>query len=175
MCLVLTAHKKGSTPPIVYQHSLYQLLSIFPGYCRIFTDGTNSEDGNSEDAVSSRHPRRAFKRRLQDNSSGFTTELQAILLALKHAYQSSEKNFLILTDSMSALQGPGTEHPLPVQIKELYANLMADYYIIFIWVPGHVGIEVNKIADSAANSAHSDCTCKAETVFRDFKPAIWCL
>lgn len=43
-------------------------------------------------------------------------------------------------------------------IRELYADLTADYCIIFIWVPGHEGFEGNRIADFVANSAH---TCEA--------------
>ena len=41
---------------------------------------------------------------LLDNSSVFTAELQASLLALKRVYCSEEKSFLILSDSLSSLQ-----------------------------------------------------------------------
>jgi ribonuclease HI len=172
--LDLTAHKKDSTPPAIYQQSLNELLSSFPGYCRIYTDGSKSEDGRvAAAAVSSRHPRRSFKHRLPDHSSVFSAELQAVLLALRHAYRSRERNFLILSDSLSALQalqGAGTDHPLLVQIRELYADLMKEYYdIIFIWVPGHVGIEGNRIADSAANDARRDPVPDTQTVYSFFK------
>ena len=41
---------------------------------------------------------------LPDDSSIYTAELRAILLALKHGYYSKEKSFLILSDSLSSLQ-----------------------------------------------------------------------
>ena len=37
---------------------------------------------------------------LPDDSSIYTAEMRAILLALKHVYYSKEKSFLILSDSL---------------------------------------------------------------------------
>ena len=42
---------------------------------------------------------------LSFDSSIYTAELRAILLALKHVYYSKEKSFLILSDSLSSLKG----------------------------------------------------------------------
>nr|KAG5685613.1 hypothetical protein BaRGS_010082 [Batillaria attramentaria] len=43
--LDLTSHKKAETPDPVYFHGLQQILADFPGFRRIFTDGSKSEDG----------------------------------------------------------------------------------------------------------------------------------
>ena len=54
------------------------------------------------------YPQNKFKKpftcRLPDDSSIYTAELRAVLLALKHVYYSKEKSLLILSDSLSSLQ-----------------------------------------------------------------------
>ena len=64
--------------------------------------------------------------RLPDDSSIYTVELRAILLALKHVYYSKEKSFLILFDSLSSLQSILNlkyDHSVLVQILELYTEM----------------------------------------------------
>ena len=94
---------------------------------------------------------------LIDDSSVYTAELRAILLALKHVYYSKGKSFLILSDSISSLQSIFNlkyDHPALVQILDLYTEMTRDgREIVFIWVPGHVGIRGNSAADSAAKDA----------------------
>ena len=83
----------------------------------------------------------------------YTAELRAILLALKHVYCSKGKSFLTLSDYLSYLQSIFNlkyDH----QILELYTKMTRDgREIVFIWVPGHVGIRGNSAADSAAKDA----------------------
>ena len=83
--------------------------------------------------------------------------MRAVLLALKHVYYSKEKSFLILSDSLSSLQSILNlkyDHPVLVQILELYTEMTREgREIVFIWVPGHVGIRGNSAADSAAKDA----------------------
>ena len=80
--------------------------------------------------------------------------MRAIHLALKHVYYSKEKSFLILSDSLSSLQSILNlkyDHPVLVQILELYTETTREgREIVFILVPGHVGIRGNSAADSAA-------------------------
>ena len=67
-----------------------------------------------------------FTCQLPDNSSVYTAELRAILLALKHVYYSKEKSFLILSDSLSSLQSILNlkyDHAVLVQILELYTEM----------------------------------------------------
>ena len=108
-------------------------------------------------AVSSVAPNSPFSCRLRDHCSIYTAELQAILFALKQAYQSQERKFMIFSDSLSALHALRkfkTDHPLLMQIQELLHKINADQKeLVFMWVPGHVGIRGNEVADRAAKKA----------------------
>ena len=108
-------------------------------------------------AVSSIAPNSRFSCRLRDHCSIYTAELQAILFALKQACQFQERKFIIVSDSLSALQALGklkTEHPLLIQIQELLHKISTDQKeIVFICVPGHVGIRGNESADRAVKSS----------------------
>ena len=108
-------------------------------------------------AVSLRHPQYPSQVRLPDSCSVFTAELRGILLALKHIYQSEEKYFLILSDSLSALQAISTRkitQPLLADIHDIHSKLAnRGKIIVFFWVPSHMGIHGNDIVDKAAKSA----------------------
>ena len=84
-----------------------------------------------------------------------------------------KKSFLILSDSLSSLQSILNlkyDHPVLVQI-EVYTEMTREgREIVFIWVPGHVGIRGNSAADSAAKDA-LDGDISVELIpFSDLKP-----
>ena len=173
----LTGSKKGEVASAFFQQGLLKIFNDFQGFHRIFTDGSKSEDGRvAAAAVLQQNPLRVFKHRLVDGSSVFSAELQAILLALKHIYQSKESNFVVISDSLSALQALHNnrlDHPLLVLIREMHASLLEDGKdIVFVWVPSHVGIRGNSIADRAANQARAGPVAGKHCVFSDFKPLV---
>jgi hypothetical protein len=69
----------------------------------------------------------------------------------------NEKAFLICSDSLSSLQAIDTlysPHALVQEIHSLLASLSSrDVTVVFCWVPGHVGIQGNELADRAAKAA----------------------
>ena len=62
-----------------------------------------------------------------------------------------------MSDSLSSLKAIFNlkyEHPVLVQILELYMDLTKDgKEIVSVWVPGHVGIRGHSAADAAAKVA----------------------
>ena len=81
---------------------------------------------------------------------------------------------MILSDSLSSLQSIfnlNYDHPVLVQILELHTELTREgREIVFIWVPGHVGIRGNSAAVSAAKDAlHGDISVEL-IPFSDLKP-----
>ena len=110
------------------KQAFLEITSRHPNYVQIFTDGSKVDEKVAAAAVSAVAPNNPFSRRLRDHCSIYTAELQAILFALKQAYQSQEKKFMIFSDSQSALQALGelkTDHPLLVQIQELLHKINA--------------------------------------------------
>ena len=95
--------------------------------------------------------------RLPDSCSIYTYELHAVYLALKLFCQSKKQSFLALSDSRSVLKSISNckcENPFSVDLFNLYIKLICDSKdIVFAWVPGHVGIRENSVADLAAKHA----------------------
>ena len=170
ICLSLTKYKKkDTTNPEVYKQAFLEITSRNPNYVQIFTDGSKVDEKVAAATVSSVAPNSPFSCRLRDHCSIYTAELQAILFALKQAYQSQERKFTFFSDSLSALQALGklkTDHPLLIQIQELLHTINADQKdIVFMWVPGHVGIRGNEAADRAAKKARQETDSQSHAFF----------
>ena len=174
----LTKYKKGSVPNEQFQAAFREMVDLYKYFRLIFTDGSKSDESHSVGAaaVCMGNPPKTEKHRLLDASSIYTAELQAIMLAIKQIKQSTETNFLVLSDSLSALQALENnkfDHPLLVQIRVLLGELFEDDIdVVFAWVPSHIGIRGNSLADRAANEARKDKVKSTTTVFSDFKPLI---
>jgi ribonuclease HI len=108
-------------------------------------------------AVTGKHFKHVFSKRLPDNSSIYSAELSAILLALKLVYQSRSGKFLIVSDSLSSIHSLASmklTHPTLSEIHDLHSKLVREgKSIAFLWVPSHVGIRGNTAVDAAAKDA----------------------
>jgi len=87
-------------------------------------------------------------------ASIFTAELHAIKLALGIARQTRKNQYVILSDSMSALQAVShfdLDNQLVLEIITEYTRLIKmGKQTVFCWIPSHVGIPGNEKEDSAA-------------------------
>ena len=114
-------------------------------------DGSKVNEKVAAATVSSVAPNSPFSCQLRDHCSVYTAELQAIVFAFRQAYQPQESKFMIFFDSSSALQALEKlkcDHPLLIQIQDMLHRIEKDQKeVVFMWVPGHVGIHGNEAAD----------------------------
>ena len=104
ICLSLTTFKKDCIGPEVFKQLFFLLLHHNTKTVKIFTDGSKVDEKVTSAPVSSVAPFNPFSCRLRHHGTIYTAELQASLFALKKAYQSQESKFIILSESLSALQ-----------------------------------------------------------------------
>ena len=153
----LTCLKKDCTSETAYKQLYLEQCSFYTNYEKIFTDGSLKDDRVAAAAVPEKHLNKPTQLRLPDFCSIYSAELKAILLALKYIYQSKHSRFLIISDSLSALQAISTRkisHPFLADIHDLHSELILDGKdIVFLWVPSHMGIRGNTVVDKAAKDA----------------------
>ena len=145
---------KGNVPPNIYLSKLNELLSVFVGHHRIFTDGSKDGEAVGAAAVCNGNKRSI---RLPNHSSIFSAEAHAILLALNIIQQSPHTKFVVLSDSLSCLQSihnKNLHNPLILDIcYKIHKLTTKGSSICFIWIPSHIGISGNSLADTEAKAA----------------------
>ena len=122
----------------------------------IFTDGSKNSEGVGLSVIS---PQSSIKKRVSSIFSVFTAELLAVLSALIYVFNNpTGSKYVIYTDCrsvLSSLENFNTNNPITCKIHEwlvLLAN-RKKIHICFCWVPAHVGIRGNELADVAAKEA----------------------
>ena len=177
ICVSLTKLKKikkDCTSPEIYKQVVFLITSQHQNYVQICTDGSKVDKKVAAAAVSSVAPNIPLSCRLRDHCSICIAKLQSILFALKQAYQSQESKFMIFSDSLSVLQALEklkSDHTLLIQIQDIYHKIEIDQKeVIFMWVPGHVGIRGNEVADRAAEEALEEEPIDDLMPFPDLKP-----
>ena len=146
--------KKSQIDPLVFRTKLNDLLSDYPNYEKIFTDGPKDDDTAGSACVT---PSDTYKCHInvdyQTMPLFFSAEIKAIDLALGHIEQSSNTGFIIFSDSLSVLRALHNRHivnPLLLDVLLKHNDLADLNPIVFCWLPNHVGIKGNDIAAKAA-------------------------
>lgn len=123
----------------------------------IFTDGSKDpETGRAGAAVYIPVSNTHIKKRVTDHVSVYTTELWALVLALKWIEGKEIHNSVIASDSFSALSSirSGRSSFRMDIINEIFLILykiqIKGIATSFIWVPAHVGVEGNEQVDILA-------------------------
>ncbi|KAG6453577.1 hypothetical protein O3G_MSEX008208 [Manduca sexta] len=167
---VIKVHLKDITEA-KRQYNIFQLNNMctnfinreFKNYYKIFTDG--SKDGSSVGAAFLDAQANTFvKFKIKENICIMNAELIAICEALSYAKSlDNKRNFVIFTDSKSALQHlarctsaiRGT--PIAYSILELVQDLKRQSKsIVLQWIPSHCYIEENDKVDILAKQACGD-------------------
>jgi ribonuclease HI len=151
--LSLTQYRKNSTSPVVFLQYFLELRERYTNYIAIYTDGSKAEERVASAAIAEDY---FFVRRLPNNSSIYSAELTAILLALQYIRRSSHTRFIIFTDALStlqALQGFNFTNPLLQDVISQILSLPSHKIIKFAWIPSHIGIPGNERVDQLAKAA----------------------
>ena len=170
----LSAVKKGDLLPLESKYRAIEHLSSYGDCTFTFTDGSKTNEGVGCAFVSG-HDTRSFS--LPEHSSVFSAELVAIHKALCFIEVSDETSHLILSDSLSsllALRAFNHDSPLIQDILKCLTSLERDGKSVqFCWIPSHVGISGNELADAAERrAAAAPCTRRLPLPARDFYPAV---
>ena len=151
--LDLVGIRKGGRSDLEIQSRFREHTSKYQDSKAIYTDGSKSPDGVGFAAVSGRESEEGS---LPPQSSIFTAELYAILAAVKMTRGMNHQAFVIYSDSRSALQAIGglnSPHPVVTEIRDWLVVLGSRIKITLCWVPAHVGISGNELADQRAKAA----------------------
>ena len=98
-----------------------------------------------------------ISKRIEDNSSCTTAELIAIYEGL-NVVVNKRKDIYVFSDSQSALYSLNTNicanKDVVMQCKDLVSKIQTNgNSAFFFWIPSHVGIRLNEMADSLAKEA----------------------
>ena len=169
----LKVGKKSDINPIDFQGRFHVIQDRYRDHQFIYTDG--SKDGNRVGcAIVS--GRQYLMVRLPDAASIYTAELHAICVAMEYILGTDNDSFMICVDSMSCLQAIESlniDNPIILNILELYGTLKTKQKnIVLCWVPSHVGIRGNELADDFAKDALNENITYIALPFSDYSPAI---
>ena len=128
---------------------------------QVFTDGSKKDNVTTcAYTVPGLHLHQ--KARLTDDLSIYKAELTAIQLALEQIHTMPQKDTVIFSDSLSALQGLANldmTDALLSDVRTRMHNLSKEgSKLELAWIPSHVGIHGNEIADKLAKEALDNTT-----------------
>ena len=172
--LTLAEVRKSDVPEYEARCRAMQHISFYEGRATVFTDGSKTREGVGCAFVAGRDTR-SFS--LPATASVFSAELVAIDKALCFIEVSDEALHLILSDSLSSLLALRSFNPSDPLVQDILTRLTsldrAGKYIQFCWIPSHVGITGNELADAAAKrAACAPCTRRLPLPARDYYPAV---
>ena len=151
--LRLTNLNKSKTSESTYKDAFRDLLLAYPGHQEIYTDGSKDKTLVGCAAFSDKS---TITKRLNECSSIFSAEAEALMMALEIADTSAENKFIILTDSLSCLEAIKNFKTGDIRILNLIEkidSLSQRKTVVFAWVPGHVGVPGNERADALAKES----------------------
>ena len=169
----LHTSKKSFSDSLIMKQNFHILQSRYTEYQHFYTDG--SKDGEKVGCAFLYGNHFSFLR-IPDGSSVFTAEAKAIDLALDFIDSCFlHDKFLIFSDSLSVLKALNHTSSKNSQIQKLlekHHKIANTKEILFCWLPSHVGIIGNEIADrKAKDSLHLNMS-TFEIPFNSFKPLI---
>src|SRR2546425_12377147 len=156
----LTSVLRKSDPELNCKALALAMISGYSDRLHIYTDGSKDEEGHVACSVCVPEKNVQVKLRLSDKLSVFTAELMAVAkaleLAMDYCNAGESRNIAIFSDSLSVIQSldSSRSHNRPDIFKEII-NLKKSFTntVSIAWIPSHVGIKGNELADRLAKEA----------------------
>lgn len=168
---------------IIKFESKYEFLDFLidnNSYIQLYTDGSKMQHRTSFAFYDSfLNTGKSYE--CNNNFSVFSTELLGLIYALEHINDNycAKNKFLILSDSMSALQAiknnniRASVNYLILKLKSYVSSLCKRNIIVrFCWVPGHSGIIGNETVDKLTKSTVNIQTCNLKVPHSDLVPFV---
>lgn len=178
--LSVHVNKQTDIPAYLKQVALERIGEIPNDATQVYTDGSRDEYNRSGSGIyikSSNYDLR-IQRRNPDFCSVFRSELIAIDVALDSLeFLPHGTEIWILSDSKSAIQHltswQNVRDNAGISILNKLKRLSASHYIHLQWIPSHVDLEGNEIADSLAKAGVADvCVPSAPLTFLEIHSKI---
>jgi ribonuclease HI len=122
------------------------MLSTYTNHTAVYTDGSFVQVSKGSAFICDDQ---VFSYRLHRFNSVFTAELYAIYRAILFIRRWPQQNYLVCTDSLSALQclsGYSPDHPIVAEILIQGTHLhKSRKSVVFCWVPGHTGFPLSHL------------------------------
>ena len=152
---LINCGSKHENPQLLKNLALEKIDS-YKNSVHVYTDASKTIDNKASAAFCVPELKVEHSVRLSDNITIFAAELCAIKLALHWVTSNSDKNITIYSDSYSSLQAiaSGKSMCRPNLLVEVI-GLITRYpkHVNFVWLPSHIGIKGNELADRLANAA----------------------
>ena len=167
-----TTISKSNTNPLVLRNHFLEHIPAHNNSIHIYTDGSKSPTGSGFAIL---FPTHHYLYKLPTESNVLTTELYAILIALKKLLTLPQRSFTIFTDSRNSLhliKSFNSLHPLVREIQNWLFRLNNRHKRIQLcWIPSHVGISGNEQVDSLARQATiTQCPSFSQIPASDYYP-----
>ena len=125
--------RKGDTCPLVFQSMLLELFCRFPRHRKVYTDGPKEDKRTDMSFVCDDHE---FSCRINDEASICTAELLAIEAAIEYIWDTSDEEFMIITDSLSSLQA--------LTSQKLNNPIVSNILHMCHYLSGHIALDKTK-------------------------------
>ncbi|XP_062539004.1 uncharacterized protein LOC134207299 [Armigeres subalbatus] len=148
--------KDNVAPAVWIQQFKEKCAKTYDGYNQIYTDGSKTSGGTAF-AVYDKSDGETIAQKLNTSYSITNAELYALKAAVELANSKNYRKVVILTDSSSACQILRNRKKWEVNflaweiVKKM--QYLTNHIICVQWIPSHVGIEGNDLADRAAVEA----------------------
>ncbi|GBN31087.1 hypothetical protein AVEN_192502-1 [Araneus ventricosus] len=166
------AVNKADTVPALMKQMALELINEIPGgNIQIYADGSKNEENQSGSGIYIKTPRevRKIKLRNPDNCSVFRSELLTIEAGLEAILNENNYGAVwILSDSRSSIQHLNGWNNVGdrtgISILKLLRHIGVDHEVHLQWIPSHVDIYGNEVADNLTKQGTAEPLCSTPSL-----------